>query len=611
MAYEVIARKWRPQRFEDVVGQDHVTRTLKNAIETQRLAHAYLFVGPRGIGKTSIARLFARALNCDKGPTIHPCGTCDSCREIATGTNLDVLEIDGASNNGVDQVRDLRDTIRYAPTHGTFKITIIDEVHMLSSAAFNALLKTLEEPPAHAKFFFATTDPQKVLPTIISRCQRFDLRRIPVPLIVERLRLIAKDENVTVDEEALLAVARGAEGGMRDAQSSLDQLIAFRGNTIVEADVLSVFGLVARAQLEALAGAVLTGDIAGLIRLVGELDEAGKDLQRLTVEMMEHFRNLLVALHVDDPTVHTDLTDVQVVALRRQAQATDATRVLRVLQILAETEDRMKFALSRRTLLETALIRSARAATATTLEEVLAQLQALRAGLPDSPEGGVGAAGARPENPVAPVVAPPVAPAPVGTPAPASGPSSPPPEAVREPRPRAYRSERGPAAPAAAVDPVGDLATLRSEWIGLIEKFAKRAVMAKGLLKDARPVSVEADRVTIGFDSEFPEEMARFESGRDRKALEQTLGAVLKRPVAVHFVLVDGELDTTPAVPVAEADKAEASVAPAVSPAPPASAESAPVGPKPKGRSMQEWTKDDAVRRTLELFNGSIVDVRE
>src|SRR3954467_542789 len=222
VSYQVFARKYRPQTFDDLVGQTHVTRTLKNAVEQNRLAHAYLFVGPRGIGKTSTARILAKALNCVNGPTVSPCGVCDSCREIAGGNSLDVLEIDGASNNGVEQVRELRDNVRYAPSKGHFKIYIIDEVHMLTSAAFNALLKTLEEPPAHVKFIFATTEPQKVLATIISRCQRVDLKPIPNELIIERLKKISADEKIKISDPALACIARLADGGMRDAQSILD-----------------------------------------------------------------------------------------------------------------------------------------------------------------------------------------------------------------------------------------------------------------------------------------------------------------------------------------------------------------------------------------------------
>src|SRR6058998_63851 len=235
MAYQVIARKYRPQRFSDVVGQEHVTQTLARAIEQKRIAHAYLFCGPRGTGKTTVARIFAKCLNATNGPKVDFDEADPRAQEIAEGRALDVLEIDGASNNSVDQVRDLRETCQYAPASSRFKIYIIDEVHMLSTAAFNALLKTLEEPPAHVKFMFATTDPEKVLPTILSRCQRYDLRRIPAALIAKHLGEIAKLEKVKIDDAALFAIARGADGGMRDAESALDQLISFCGDQIEEA----------------------------------------------------------------------------------------------------------------------------------------------------------------------------------------------------------------------------------------------------------------------------------------------------------------------------------------------------------------------------------------
>src|SRR5712671_1344627 len=256
MAYQVIARKYRPQRFNDVVGQEHVTRTLTHAIEQKRIAHAYLFCGPRGTGKTTIARIFAKCLNCTGGPKVDFEEKDERCEEIAQGRSLDVLEIDGASNNGVEQVRELRETCKYVPAMSRFKIYIIDEVHMLSTAAFNALLKTLEEPPEHVKFMFATTDPEKVLPTILSRCQRFDLRRIPAALIAKHLAHIAKLEKVKIESAALEAIARGAEGGMRDAESTLDQLISFCGEKIEEADVLSMFGLTAQSQILELARAL-------------------------------------------------------------------------------------------------------------------------------------------------------------------------------------------------------------------------------------------------------------------------------------------------------------------------------------------------------------------
>jgi DNA polymerase-3 subunit gamma/tau len=294
MSYQVIARKYRPQRFRDVVGQEHVTDTLAHAIEQQRIAHAYLFCGPRGPGKTTIARIFAKCLNATGGPKVDFDDNDSRCQEITEGRSLDVLEIDGASNNGVEQVRELRETCKYAPANSQFKIYIIDEIHMLSTAAFNALLKTLEEPPAHVKFMFATTDPEKVLPTILSRCQRFDLRRIPSALITKHLAEIANKEKVTIDAAALHAIARGADGGMRDAESTLDKLISFCGDKIEEADVLSMFGLAAQSQILQLSQAILAGDISTALTQLDELARGGKDLGRLLGDLLNHFRNLLI-----------------------------------------------------------------------------------------------------------------------------------------------------------------------------------------------------------------------------------------------------------------------------------------------------------------------------
>ncbi|MDZ4199446.1 MAG: DNA polymerase III subunit gamma/tau, partial [Kiritimatiellia bacterium] len=384
--YEVLARKYRPRQFADVVGQQHVTKTLANALTTRRIAHAYLFVGPRGIGKTSISRIFAKALNCRQGPTPTPCDACDSCLEITGGRSLDVMEIDGASNNSVDDVRELRDAVRYTPARGPFKIYVIDEVHMLSMSAFNALLKTLEEPPPHVKFIFATTEPQKLPATIASRCHRFDLRRITARALIEQLRFIAGKENITVEEDALLAIARGAEGGMRDAESAFDQLISFCGSPIRESDVLSVFGLVSRQELESLARAILTGDISIILSTLSNLDRGGKDLQRVVLELLEHFRNVLVLQQGVDAGQALGLPDSQMNTLRDHADQIEPSHLLRIVELLIETESRLRFSLSRRTLLDTSLIRCARVASSVSIEAVLRQLSALRQslGLPDS-----------------------------------------------------------------------------------------------------------------------------------------------------------------------------------------------------------------------------------
>ena len=573
MSYEVLARKWRPQQFDQVVGQDHVTQTLRNAVGSDRIAHAYLFVGPRGTGKTSLARIFAKSLNCDEALTVTPCDKCDACREIMGGTNLDVLEIDGASNNSVDQIRELRETVRYAPTRGSFKIYIIDEVHMLSISAFNALLKTLEEPPEHVKFLFATTEPEKIPATILSRCQRFDLRRIPVPLIIERLQVIARAEKVTIDDDGLLAIARASEGGLRDAESALDQLISFRGTTITEEDVLSVFGLVSRAALESLADKVLRGDIRGVIGAVAELDEAGKDLQRAALELLAHFRNLLVCLHVEDDDTGLDLTGAQVTTLRSQASLSDTGRVLRVMEILSESEDRMRFALSRRTLLETALIRAARACSVVSLEEIVRQINALKASL--------GGGGTEPD-----------------------GPSERKTASSRNGRSAARQIRReAPVAVAEAPDAAQfgrELARLREGWSDFVASVGKIALLAKGALVDARPSSVEADRVVIDFDPEFAEEIAEFDEGRNRKAVEHVLRSALQRDVRAEFRV--GEWQSTAG--------GEAGRAPSGDGQEDAGQERRNVAKQAGGKTRQ-LVDDPASQRIMETFRGSIVDIRE
>ena len=407
----------------DVIGQEHVTRTLQHAIESGRVAHAYLFVGPRGIGKTTLSRIFAKALDCEHGPTPTPCDECDLCREIMAGNALDVIEIDAASNNGVDNIRDIRDSIQFAPARARYKIYIVDEVHMLSTGAFNALLKTLEEPPPYVKFIFATTEIDKLPATIISRCQRFDLRRIPTTLIVEHLRRIAGEEGVKADGDAILAIARGAEGGMRDALGALDQIISFKGNDVTEQDVLAVFGLVSRTQLEELAAAILKGDMAAGLRIIDDLDRKGKDLRRLAVELMEHFRNLLVRQQLGaDAAQALDVTPEQLAALDAQAKLADSARLLRITEHLADLESRMRTALSRRTIFETVFLRCCRAATVVSLDQVIKQLAQLKDGAaataggppaPASPAPAAGGPGVVPASPrpAAPAGGPGVVPA--------------------------------------------------------------------------------------------------------------------------------------------------------------------------------------------------------
>jgi len=375
-SYQVIARKWRPQTFDDVVGQDHVVRTLRNAITRNRIAHAYLFVGPRGTGKTSIARIFAKALNCEGGPRVDFSADDPAVQSIADGTHLDVIEIDGASNNGVEHVRDLRETVRYAPAHGKFKIYIIDEVHMLSKEAFNALLKTLEEPPAHVKFVFASTDVQKVLPTILSRCQRFDLKPIQPELIVSRLRKIAEAEKIKISGEALACIARLADGGLRDAQSILDQMISFCGAEIAEADVLDVYGLVSAEKVAELANAVASGDNRRIVALVDECDSAGRDLVRLLGDLESLVREALL-----DSIAQGGRTG-------KLGSPLTTEQLTRLLDALREGEGSVKLGLAERINFEVTLLKAVDASRSRAIDSLIKELTALADQAGDPPSGG-------------------------------------------------------------------------------------------------------------------------------------------------------------------------------------------------------------------------------
>ena len=399
MSYVVLARKWRPQRFEDLTGQEHVARTLCNAIEQERVPHAMLFTGARGVGKTTTARLVAMALNCVDGPTPTPCGVCDSCRQVQQSQSVDVLEIDGASNRGINEIRELREGVRYAPSRDRSKVYIIDEVHMLTTEAFNALLKTLEEPPKHVVFVFATTEAQKIPVTILSRCQRFDFRRIPHNEIVSRLTHIATEEGLDVDPEVLGIVARQAAGGMRDALSLLDQVIAFSGTTIRLEDAESILGAAERRRLFELSRAVIARDVEAALRVVDAVDAFGVDMVHFTTEFVAHLRDLSIVAAARDPAGLVMLTDGELVDAREQVQETDVGTLHRMFEIMVDSGENIARSNHPKLLLEMVLVRLTAIEPVHSLVRLAEQLEVLANGSKLAPpsSGGSGPASSDPE----------------------------------------------------------------------------------------------------------------------------------------------------------------------------------------------------------------------
>lgn len=596
MSYQVLARKYRPQRFEDVVGQEHVTRTLANAIQSGRIAHAYLFTGPRGTGKTTLARIFAKCLNATDGPRVDFSDDDPKCNEITEGRSLDVLEIDGASNNGVEQVRDLRETCQYAPATSQFKIYIIDEVHMLTTAAFNALLKTLEEPPAHVKFLFATTDPEKMLATILSRCQRFDLRRIPIPLIVEHLAAISAKEGISVEPAALHAIARGADGGMRDAESTLDQLISFCGDKIVESDVLSMFGLTAQNQLLDLANAILQADGMLAIGELNKLSTGGKDLGRLVSDLLNHFRNLMLFIISGGNAEQLEASEAELEAIAQQTASLGIDQVQRIMETLAECEWKLRDAASKKIVVEIALLKAIEARGSMSLDAVLKQLNQLR----QSGESGVPVSTpAQKRSPVAakPAAAPSPSPTPTPTPT-AAAPEPAPTLKPANPAPEPVPARAAQSAATGAVD-------LEDLWRKVVEAAGRASPFVRTYLLEAHPVSFDGRIFTIGFDPEFSDHIGLVDNAKNHDMLSTKLREHGHGNVRIKFVEADAPIG-----------RAKLKPAPALEPVPTPVARAATEPEKPAAPTAEpvfnteEFRNDPLIKKALEVFKGQIIDVR-
>jgi len=499
MSYVVFALKWRPQDFNAIVGQEHIVTTLRNALQKNRLAHAYLFAGPRGVGKTSTARILAKAINCAEGPTPNPCGKCPSCTQITQGNSLDVIEIDGASNRGIDEIRALRESVKFSPARSRFKVYIIDEVHQITPDGFNALLKTLEEPPDFVKFIFATTQPNKVMPTIISRCQRLDFRRIAVMEIVGQLEKIIESEKVEVQKEALIAIAKASDGALRDAESILDELVSFTKGKVSLAEVVSVLGLVEQEILFAVTEKIIAKDARGALEILDQIISQGKDTGIFLSNLIEHFRNLMVARVSRGDASLIDLPDETCKQLLKQAEHFSLEEIFGAFNVLVNTQEMAKRLDSVRIPLEVSLVKLAHDKKGDTLhphQHAHRESHPLPKQHKDS------------KTPVA---------GEEGLPLPTEQRQ----EQEIEPPPETQISLEG----------------VKEAWQGIIESLSRIKISAGTYLNEGMPVKLDHNVLTIAFPMHYSLHKESLERKDNRQLVEQIISQVLHIGMRVNFIL--------------------------------------------------------------------------
>lgn len=505
MSYIVFARKYRPRDFDGVTGQSHITTTLKNAIEQSRVAHAYLFAGPRGVGKTTTARIFAKALNCEKGPTSKPCNKCPSCLEINSGSSLDIFEIDGASNRGIEEIRSLRENAKFTPSRGRFKVYIIDEVHMLSNEAFNALLKTLEEPPEHVKFIFATTHVHKVPPTILSRCQRFDFRRIPTRTIIENLKEISREEKLSISEDALGLIAKQGDGSMRDAQVMLDQIASFKEGRIGPKDVAAILGIVDDEILFGLSNAIHGKDTASGLKIIDSLVNDGKDVMQVALGLIEHFRNLSVAKACKDLDPLIDAARDKIERYRAEAGKFTIEEMLYVIFALSNTLDFMRKTDMARIPFEAAMVKL----TLNTGIAPIAELSGKVAGLAKSPDSGVASA--------------------IGNGGPIIAAAAPEEDLT-------LGQDVESAKPGARTISLDDVL---SSWAKVISYIRAKKISIASYLQEGDPINLEGNSLTIGFAKEFQFHKEVLETLENRRIIEEAIRETMGREVRAELVITE------------------------------------------------------------------------
>ncbi len=503
MVYIVLARKWRPKTFEEVVGQEHITRTLAGAIKQNRVSHAYLFTGPRGIGKTTTARLLAKALNCEKGPTPIPCNKCTNCKEIAIGSSLDVLEIDGASNRGIDEVRDLREKVKFAPASSKYKVYIIDEVHMLTTEAFNALLKTLEEPPSHVIFILATTAPFKLPLTILSRCQRFDFKRIKSKDIAKKLAEIAKDEGLEISEDILFQIARASEGSMRDGISVLDQLISLGGKKVTQEDLQAILGIVPQETFFKLTKAIGGNNTKEALDLINQIIDQGYDLRHFATDLLEHFRNLLM-LKINEEVV--DLPKDLRERLKEFREKFDQDRLLRMIEIVSQAREEMKRSEKVRLILEMVIIKLTKLEPTISVDEILRKIGSI--------EERLGIMPAQEELPIE--------------------------EASTHLR-RGFggQEEEAPAGKVRDEASYLELGGIKDAWGEVIKEIKKDSAVTGAFLMEGEPIALKDNLLTIGFNEDFKFHKEQIEEKENKELIQKALNRIFGKDFTIECRLTN------------------------------------------------------------------------